>query len=54
MYKYIAVDVQTQGFGTSGRVRLASRPSHFTPGEKSPVPIGGWVGRTVGLGDMEK
>jgi hypothetical protein len=34
----------------------ASRPGRFTPGERSPVTrcIGGWVGRRVGLDDMEK
>jgi hypothetical protein len=34
----------------------ASRPSHFTPGERTPVThwIGGWVGPRTNLDDMEK
>jgi hypothetical protein len=35
---------------------LASRSSHFTPGEKAPGThrIGGWVGPRTGLDDVER
>jgi hypothetical protein len=34
----------------------ASRPCRFTPGERAPGShwIGGWVGPTAGLDDVEK
>jgi hypothetical protein len=53
------VDVQTYVFLTStliGGEWSASRPGHFTPGERAPGThwIGGWVDPRAGQEDMEK
>jgi hypothetical protein len=39
-----------------GGERVASRPSHFVPGQVSPGThwLGGWVGHSAVLGVMEK
>jgi hypothetical protein len=59
MKTYGGVDVQTHVFFTStlvGGEWSASHPGRFTPGERAPSThlIGGWVGRSAGLDDMEK
>jgi hypothetical protein len=53
------MDVWINIFLTSavvGVVWSASRPGHFTSGEKAPCThwIGGWVGPGAGLDDVEK
>jgi hypothetical protein len=53
------MDVYIQIFLISALVggeSSASRPDRFTPGERAPAThwIGGWVGPTVGLEDVEK
>jgi hypothetical protein len=58
MKMYVGVDVQTHVFLTSALVGgewSASRPGHFTPGERASGAhwIGGWVGPRAGLDDME-
>jgi hypothetical protein len=58
MKAYGGVDVYIHISLTSvlvGTEWSASRPGRFTPGERAPGThwIGGWVGPTVGLDDME-
>jgi hypothetical protein len=59
MKAYGGVHVSIHTFLTSALVggeRSASRPSHFTPGERGPGThwIGGWVGARACLEDIEK
>jgi hypothetical protein len=57
MKGYGGVDVQIQIFLTSelaGGEWSASRPSRFTPGERAPRWIVGWVGPRACLDDAEK
>jgi hypothetical protein len=59
MKMYGEVDVQTHVLLTSSLVGgewSASRLGRFTPGEKATNIhwIGGWVGPSTGLDDMEK
>jgi hypothetical protein len=59
MREYGGVDVQIRIFLTStlvGGEWSASRPSHFTPGERAPGThlVGGWVGLRTDLDDVEK
>jgi hypothetical protein len=59
MKAYGGVDEQIYIFLTSalvGREWSASRPCHFTPGERalSTHCIGGWVGPRAGLDNVEK
>jgi hypothetical protein len=54
MMTYGGVDVWTHVFLTSALVGVewsASRPGCFTPGDNL---IGGWVGLTAGLNDIEE
>jgi hypothetical protein len=59
MKAYGGVHVQIHIFLTlalAGGEWPASRPCRFTPGERAPGThwIGGWVGPTAGLDDVEK
>jgi hypothetical protein len=59
MKAYGGVNVQTHVFLTSaliGSERSASRPGHFTHGERAPGShwIGSWENPRAGLDDMEK
>jgi hypothetical protein len=59
MKAYGGVEVQTHVFLTSALVGgewSASRPSRFTPGERTHGThwTGRWVGPRAGLDDMEK
>jgi hypothetical protein len=59
MKAYGGVVVQIHIFLTSALVGgewSASRPGHFTPGERAPGThwIGGWVDPRAGLDDVEK
>jgi hypothetical protein len=59
MKSYGKVDVYIHIFLTlaiAGGEWSASRPTHYTPGERAPssVWIGDWVNARVGLDDMER
>jgi hypothetical protein len=58
MLTYGGVDVEINVFLISivAGEWSASRPCHFTPGERVPCThrIGGWMGPRAGLNDMEK
>jgi hypothetical protein len=59
MKAYRGVDVKAHVFLTSalaGGEWSASRPCHFTPGERAPGThwIGDWVGPRASLDDIEK
>jgi hypothetical protein len=58
MKTYGGLDVYSHAFLTSALVGgewSATRPGHFTPGERVPGThwIGGWVGLRAGLDDVE-